>query len=153
MLLFCLLDILFISLLRATCFFVEVNPGPNEALSISYQNFNSISAHNIVKLHFLKAYMTSQRFDIIYFAGPYPVLHLLTQYVTVIHLTASMKLSVFITKRCFVFKSLRVCDIRPFDDFINFELRVGSKFCRLFTLYMSPSQKQYELLSVSQTLN
>ena len=38
---------------------------PNEALSICHWNLNCLSAHNIAKLHVLKAYVTVHKFDII----------------------------------------------------------------------------------------
>ena len=40
------------------------------------------------------------------------------------------------------FFPLRVCNISLLDEFINFELKIGDKLCRLVALYRSPSQTQ-----------
>ena len=48
---------------------VEVNPRPNfkpnKAVSICRWNLNSVSGHNLAKLHLLKAYVTVHKFEII----------------------------------------------------------------------------------------
>ena len=54
---------------------VEVNPRPNfkpnKAVSICRWNLNSVSGHNLAKLHLLKAYVTVHKFEIICLSETY----------------------------------------------------------------------------------
>ena len=54
---------------------VELNPGPKRAstrnISICHWNLNSTSAHNSIKLFFLKAYTAIHKFDIICLSEKY----------------------------------------------------------------------------------
>ena len=53
----------------------ETIPGPrrnlNNHLTICNWNLNSISAHNFVKVHLLRAYLALHKFDILYLSGTY----------------------------------------------------------------------------------
>ena len=53
----------------------ETNPGPRRNLNNHYTicnlNLDSISAHNFVKVHLLKAYLAVHKFDIVYLSGTY----------------------------------------------------------------------------------
>ena len=54
---------------------------------------------------------------------------------------------------CIYYKNLlplRVCDISLFDEYINFELKIGDERCHFVALYRSPSQIQEDFLSFSQ---
>ena len=54
---------------------VEENPGPkpssSQSFSICYWNLNSITAHNYIKLSFLRAYVSTHKFDVIYISETY----------------------------------------------------------------------------------
>ena len=54
---------------------IEINPSPKRnpkaSLSICHWNLNSISAHNYVKLSFLRAYLAFHKFDIISLSETY----------------------------------------------------------------------------------
>ena len=67
--------VFFFSLLVSLSGDAEVNPGPNrkpnEVISICHWNLSSISAHNLAKLHILKAYVTVHKFDIICLSETY----------------------------------------------------------------------------------
>ena len=43
----------------------EHKPNSNQVFSISHWNFNSISAHNSIKLSLLRAYLSNHKFDVI----------------------------------------------------------------------------------------
>ena len=123
---------------------VEVNPGPNrkpnDALSICHRNFNSMSAHNFVKLHLLKAYLTVHKYDIICLSETY--LDSSISFVdnnlqisgyNIIRLdrpSSSNRGGVCIYYKHFL--PLRVFDISLLEECINFELKKGGKplrFC------------------------
>ena len=57
------------------CGNVEENPGrkpsSSQSFSICHWNLNSISAHNYIKLSFLRAYVSTHKFDVICISETY----------------------------------------------------------------------------------
>ena len=55
---------------------IEKNPGPkpssNQSSYICHWNFNSISAHNYIKVSLLRVYISNQKFDVICICEIYP---------------------------------------------------------------------------------
>ena len=120
---------------------VEVNPGPknsvSECLSICHWNLNSILAHDYSKLFLLKAYISVHKFDIICLSETY-----LDSTVPLDDVNLVISGYNFIrsdhpsnTKRggvCLYYKNylpLRVLNISYLKECLNFELKIGDKFC------------------------
>ena len=57
------------------CGDIEENPGPkpssNQNFSICHWNLNSISVHNYIKLSFLRAYLSTYKFDLVSISETY----------------------------------------------------------------------------------
>ena len=131
---------------------VEENPGPkpssSQNFSICRWNLNSISAHNYVKLSLLRAYLSTQKFDVICISETY--LNSDTSTVDENLETAGYTLirddHPSNTKRggvCIYYKhslALKLVDICYLKECINFEISSGGKLCNFISLYRSPSQ-------------
>ena len=131
---------------------VEENPGPkpssSQNFSICRWNLNSISAHNYVKLSLLRAYLSTQKFDVICISETY--LNSDTSTVDENLETAGYTLIRADhppnTKRggvCIYYKhslALKLVDICYLKECINFEISSGGKLCNFISLYRSPSQ-------------
>ena len=132
---------------------VELNPGPKRAftrnISICHWNLNSISAHNYIKLFFLRAYIAIHKFDIICLSETYLDSSTTSDddnfAISGYNLIRSDHSSN--NKRGGVCKNvlpLRVLSIQYLQECINFELNIGGKICNFISLHISPSQTQDE---------
>ena len=126
---------------------VEFNPGPrrstDETFSICHWKLNSLSAYNYNKLFLLRAYMAVHKFDLICLSDT----HLDS---TVASDNKNVEITGYNlvqsdhpanTKRrgiCLCYKTclpLINLDIQYLNECINFELKIGGKFCIFATLY------------------
>ena len=132
---------------------IEENPGPrsmsSDSLSICYDgNLNSIPTHNFIKLPLLHAYISVNKFDIIYLSETFLDSsissngdNLEVPGYTVVptdnpNNTKGGGAWIYYLNSL----SLKVLDIQFLNEFINFEINIGEKVCNVICLYRSPSQ-------------
>ena len=136
---------------------IEINPGPksdllNRCFSIRHWNLNSISAHTLIKVPLLSAYISVHKFDIICLSETYLNSEIPSNdenleiagynLVREDHPSNSKRGGV-----CVYYKSslpFRVINVKYLQESISFELRIGGKCCKFSCLYRSPSQTQDE---------
>ena len=138
---------------------VELNPGPKlttaQTLSICHWNLNVICAHNFAKLHFLKAYVSVYKFDIICLSETYLDSNLDDE---------SLEISGYFLIRsdhpsnkkrggiCIYYKNflpLKITGVRLLEECIAFDLIISNKLCSFIALYRSPSQPQDDFATFS----
>ena len=130
---------------------IEQNPGPKsnscQSFSVCHWSFNSISAHNFVKIPVLKTHIATHKLDVIYLSETYldasisndddnleiPGYHLLRAD----HPSNTKQGGVCIYYRNSL--PLKILNIQYLHECINFEIRIGGKLCRFVSLYRSPS--------------
>ena len=133
---------------------IEQNPGPKsnscQSFSVCHWSFNSISAHNFVKIPVLKTHIATHKLDVICLSETYldasisndddnleiPGYHLLRAD----HPSNTKQGGVCIYYRNSL--PLKILNIQYLHECINFEIRIGGKLCRFVSLYRSPSQLQ-----------
>ena len=140
---------------------VEVNPGPknsvSECLSICHWNLNSILAHDYSKLFLLKVYILVHKFNIICLSQTYldSTLSLDDDNLVISGYNLVRSDNPSNTKRegvCLYYKNylrLRVLNISYLKECLNFELKIGDKFCNFIALYRSPNQSQDDFVTFS----
>ena len=137
---------------------VEINPGPRhnsgEFFSICHWNINSVSAYNYTKLFSLKPFIAVHRFDIICLSETYLDSSVAPDddnlEIRSDHTSNNNPGGVCVYYKHFL--PLRVLDIQYLHECINFELKIGDKFCNFVALYRSPSQTQKEFEKFSDNL-
>ena len=118
----------------------EENPGPKlnscDCLSICHWNPNWISAHNFIKLSLLRAYISIYKIDTICHNDnlELPGYNL----VRTDNPTNTKRGSLCI----YYYNSLplKVIDIQLLNECLNFEIKIGGKWCSFLWLYRSSSQ-------------
>ena len=134
--------------------YVEENSGPKrysaQYLAICHWNLNSITAHNFIKMALLKAYLSVHETDIICLSETYldssvPVENDKMQipgYSTVWanHPSNTKRGGVLIY--CKIFLLIKLIDVEYLHEYLNFELRIGGKFC----LFIDPLVKTKMIL-------
>ena len=133
---------------------IEENPGPKpnscECLSIFHWNLNKPSAHNFIKLFFLRAYISINKIDIICLSETYLDSSISSEndnlelpghnLVRADHPTNTKRNGV-----CIYYHNslpLIVIDIQLLNECINFEIRISGKLRSFLCSYRSPSQTQ-----------
>ena len=137
-----------------------MNPGPEPSscnkFSICHWNLNSISAHNIIKLSILRAYISIHNFDILCLSATYLDSTISSNDSNLIipgydlnradH-PSNVKRGVI----CIYYKNclpLKVANIQDLQECINFEMKIEEKLCNFVALYRSPSHYQQFALQV-----
>ena len=129
------------------CGNVEKNPGRKPS-SICHWNLNSISAHSYIKLSFLRAYVSTHKFDVICISETYlnsdtPNVDENLEIVgyTLIrtdHLSNTKRGGVCIYyKHSLDFRFLEICYL---EECIHFEISISGKLCNFISLYRLLSQ-------------
>ena len=110
---------------------IEENPGPkpssNQSFSICHWNLNSISAHNYMKISRLRAYISTQKFEVICISETFEN-----------HPSNTKRGGVCIY--CKHSLEFRLLNIYYLKERINPEISFGVKICNFMSLYRSPSQ-------------
>ena len=128
------------------------NPGPKPnscgCLSICHWNLNSISSHNLIKLSLPCAYISINKIDVICLSGTYLDSSISSDNDNLVlprcnlvradNPTYTKRGSVCIYYHNFL--PLKVIDIQPLNECINFEKWKCAKLCSFLCLYRSPSQ-------------
>ena len=127
----------------------------NNHFTICHCNLNSISAHNFIKVQFLKAYLAARKFDILCLSETYLNSSFpfdddnldISGYIMVRadHPANSKREGV-----CVYYENclpLKVLDIRFLYESITFNLRIGDKLCSFISLYRSPNQSYDDFVS------
>ena len=134
------------------CGDVKENRGPtpssNQTFYFCHWHWNSISAHNYIKLSILRAYLSTHRFDVICLSETY--LDSDTS-----HEDANLEIVGYTligadhpsnTKRdgaCLYYRhslAFRLLNIHYLEECINFEISYVGKVCNFISVYRSPSQ-------------
>ena len=132
-------------------------------------NLNSISAHNFLKLSFLRAYITVHEFDVICLSETY-----LDS--SILHDDDSLQISgynlyreahplnvkrggsyIYYKRRrfCIYYKislPLKIKNIHYLHECINFETKIKDKLCNFISLYRSPNRSQDDFESFINNL-
>ena len=133
---------------------IEQNPGPTssscQCFSICNWNLNSISAHSFIQLSLLRNYIAIHKFDVVCLFETY-------LNCSISNNDDSLKFSGYNlfradhpsnTKRggaCVFYRNslpLQILGIHYLEECINFEIIIGGKLCRVFSLYLSPNKSQ-----------
>ena len=138
----------------------RATPSPGQCFSICHWNLNSITAHNFAKLSLLTAYNIVHSFDIICLSEIYlnsetspndtrlelPGYNLFRSG----HPSNNKRGGI-----CAYYNSilpLRILNISNLDEYINFEVSIANKICRIIQLYRSTSQKKDEFQEFKSNL-
>ena len=121
-------------------------------LTTSHWNLNSIAAHNFTKIALLKAYLSIHKMDIVCLSETFlnssiPIDDDNLQipgysYVRADHPSNTKRGGVLLYYKSFL--PIKLIDVNYLNECISFELRIGGKVCKFFTLYRSPSQNRDE---------
>ena len=135
---------------------VEVNPRPknsvNECLSTCHWSLNCISVHDYSKLFLLKAYISVHKFDIICLSDTYLDSTVPLDDDSLVISRYNLIRSDYPSNVCLYYKNylpLRVLNISYLKECLNFELKIGDKYCNFIALYMSPGQSQDDFKTFS----
>ena len=133
---------------------VEVNPGPkrnscqSQSFSICHWNLSSLIAHSFAKVSLSRAYVSVNKFDIVWLSETFLNSEILTD-------DENLQIPGYSidrvdypsnTKRggvCVYSKNslpLKLLDIKYLPECINLELIIGDNLCSFIILYRSPSQ-------------
>ena len=114
---------------------------------LCHWNFNSITAHNYLKISLLRAYISLHNFDVVYISETYldstTALHGENLAITVYNLLRAGHASN--SKRdgvCVCYKSslaLRLINVHYLQECLIFEILIDGKSCNLISFYRSPS--------------
>ena len=127
-------------------------------MSICHWNLNSIPAHNFIKLSFLGAYISINKFDIIYLSETYldTIISSNDDILEVPGYTLVRTDDPNNTKKggvciyCLNSLPLKVIDIQFLNEYINFEVNIGGEMCNF---YRSPSQTQDTFVTFTVNLD
>ena len=133
---------------------IEFNPGPKpdstQSFLICHWNLNSMSAHNYSKISWLTAYISIHDFDIICLSETY-----LTSNTDIND--GNLKIPRYIMYRvdhpsdvkrdgvCIFYKTmlpLKVLSTNVLQEYLNFEVSIGSKKCQFSHPYRNPNQSR-----------
>ena len=132
----------------------------SQSFSICHWNFNSISAHNFIKVSLLKTFIATHKLDVICLSETYLDSSISND-------DDNLEIPGYDlfradhpsnTKRggvCIYYRNslpLKILNIQYLHECINFEIRIGGKLCRFVSLYRSPSQSQDDFESFANSL-
>ena len=120
----------------------------NNHFTICYCNLNSISAHNFVKVQFVKAYLAAPKFDIVclfetYLNSSFPFDDDNLDISGYIMVRADHPANSKREGVCMYYENclpLKVFNIRFLHESITFDLRISDKLCSFISFYRSPNQ-------------
>ena len=116
-------------------------PKPNfcQSFSICHWDHNSISAHNFIKISFLKTYIATHKLNVICLSETYLNSSISND-------DGNLEIPGYDLFRAFIYYRnslpLKIPGIEYLHECINFEIRIGGKLCRFVSLYRLPNQSQ-----------
>ena len=143
---------------------IEVNPGPkldsSQNFTICHWNLNSIAAHNLSKINFLKAYLTIHKTDIVCLSETYLDSSFLVNdenlFIQGYNLVRCDHPTNFKCGGvCVYYKDsllLKIIDIQYLQEYINLHLIISDEPFHFITLYRSPNQFHDEFNSFIKNL-
>ena len=131
---------------------IELNPGPKpssfKCFPICHWNLNSITFHNFLKVKLLIAYNVIHKFDITCISESYLNSDTLSidsnlnipgyDVSRADHPSGNRRGGVYIYYKGSL--SIKMLNIDYLQEYICFDLKIGSKLCTIVSLYRSPSQ-------------
>ena len=138
---------------------IEMNPGPkpspSHSFSMCHWNLSSLTAHNYLKVSYLRDYVAIKKFDVVCLSGTYLDSFNLSDddnfnlpcynVVRVDHPSNTKKGGVCIYIRNPL--SLKVLDIKLLQECIDFEIKIADKTCNFVSLHRSTSHSKDEFES------